>query len=149
MALYIAIVPLMDTESAMLNALNIGADDGRKTPPLTEKGKTMREKLIDVFMHLDRHISNRDEYGICFTSDFVKAVEDVLVMLKNQDANGVTVQKWIPASKPPNRKDADKYGRVLAMEMGMMALINYKGPINYPDRFPYWMPLPQPPKEKQ
>ena len=61
-------------------------------------------------------------------------------------ANGVTVQEWIPSSEPPTRKDADKYCRVLAMEMGMMELVNYKGPINYPDRFPYWMPLPQPPK---
>lgn len=61
-------------------------------------------------------------------------------------AHGVTVQEWISASEPPTRKDADKYGRVLAMEMGMMALVNYKGPINYPDRFPYWMPLPQPPE---
>jgi hypothetical protein len=62
-------------------------------------------------------------------------------------ANGVTMQEWIPASEPPTQKDADKYGRVLAMEMGMMALVNYKAPINYPDRFPYWMPLPEPPKE--
>ena len=61
-------------------------------------------------------------------------------------AHGVTVQEWIPSSEPPTRKDADKYCRVLAMEMGMMELVNYKGPINYPDRFPYWMPLPQPPK---
>lgn len=62
--------------------------------------------------------------------------------------HGVTVQEWIPSSEPPTRKDADKYCRVLAMEMGigMMALVNYKGPINYPDRFPYWMPLPKPPK---
>lgn len=61
-------------------------------------------------------------------------------------AHGVTVQEWIPSSEPPTRKDADKYCRVLAMEMGMMELVNYKGPINYPDRFPYWMPLPKPPK---
>lgn len=61
-------------------------------------------------------------------------------------AHGVMVQEWIPASEPPTLKDADKYGRVLAMEMGMMALVNYKGLINYPDRFPYWMPLPKLPK---
>ena len=65
----------------------------------------MREKLIDVFMHLDRHIENRDEYGICFTSDFVKAVETVLAMLKSQDANGVTVQQWIPVSERLPEKD--------------------------------------------
>lgn len=61
-------------------------------------------------------------------------------------SNGVTVQEWIPSSEPPARKDSDKYGRVLAMEMGMMGLVNYKSLINYPDRFPYWMPLPKPPK---
>ena len=40
------IVPLMGTESAMLNALSIGADDGRKT----ENGMVMgmREKLIEL-----------------------------------------------------------------------------------------------------
>lgn len=43
-ALFIAIVLLMDTESAMLNALNIGADDGRKTANGTEKGKTIAER---------------------------------------------------------------------------------------------------------
>ncbi len=39
--LFIAIVPLMDTESAMLNALSIGADDGKKTANGTEKGEPM------------------------------------------------------------------------------------------------------------
>lgn len=37
----------MDTESATLNALNIGADDGRKTANGTEKGKTMARYKID------------------------------------------------------------------------------------------------------
>lgn len=36
----------MDTESAILNALNIGADDGRKTANGMKKGKKMA-KLID------------------------------------------------------------------------------------------------------
>lgn len=62
--------------------------------------------------------------------------------------HGVTVQEWIPASEPPAQNDADKYGRVLAMEMGMMALVDYRGPINYPDRFPFWMPMPEPPEEE-
>ena len=62
-------------------------------------------------------------------------------------ANGVTVQEWIPVTeRKPTKEDADKYGRVLAMEMGMITLVNYRGPINYPDRFPHWMPLPEPPK---
>lgn len=47
-----------------------------------------REKLIDVFMHIGDHITNRDEYGICFDTTLAKGIEDVLQMLKN----GVTVQ---------------------------------------------------------
>lgn len=55
--------------------------------------------------------------------------------------------KWIPVTeRKPTKEDADKYGRVLVMEYGMIALVDYRGPINYPDRFPHWMPLPQPPK---
>lgn len=50
---------------------------------------TNREKLIEVFMHLDKHINNHDEYGVCYSSDFVEAIEAVLQMLKN----GVTVQQ--------------------------------------------------------
>ena len=48
--MYSAIVPLMDTKSAMLNALNIGADDGRKTANGTEKGNKManEKRLIDA-----------------------------------------------------------------------------------------------------
>ena len=62
-------------------------------------------------------------------------------------ANGVTVQEWIPSKeRKPTKEDADKYGRVLVMEIGMIAIVNYLGPINYPDRFPHWMPLPQTPK---
>lgn len=56
--------------------------------------------------------------------------------------------KWIPSrEKLPTRKDADKYGRVLVIEHGMIALANYCAPINYPDSFPFWLPLPEPPKE--
>ena len=74
-----------------------------------------REKLIDVFMHLDRHIKNYDEYGICYTSDFAEAVETVVAMLKNQDANGVTFatdnnvgDKWIPVTE---RLPVNDYGK--------------------------------------
>ena len=48
--LSIVIVPLTDIESAMLNALNIGADDGRWIVNGTEKGKTMtdRERFVEI-----------------------------------------------------------------------------------------------------
>ena len=98
-----------------------------------------REKLLELLKGcVDENVETDDPYD-GFDVDYGNIADHLI-------ANGVTIQKWIPASEPPTRKDADKYGRVLAMEMGMMALVNYKGPINYPDRFPYWMPLPQPPK---
>ena len=75
-----------------------------------------------------------------------EATQNCIVKLQEQIAELRSAQEWIPSSEPPTRKDADKYGRVLAMEMGMIELVNYKGPINHPDRFPYWMPLPKPPK---
>ena len=54
--------------------------------------------------------------------------------------------KWIPTiGRKPTKADADKYGRVLAMEYGMIALVNYLAPINYPNILKYWMPLPEPP----
>ena len=101
----------------------------------------IREKLVELVhtIYNDPRMDFRDLWEMNQEADTIAEI-----MIEND----VTVQEWIPASEPPTRKDADKYGRVLAMEMGMMALVNYKGPINYPDRFPYWMPLPQPPKGK-
>lgn len=115
----------------------------------------MREKLIDVFMHLDRHISNRDEYGICFTSDFVKAIEDVLVMLKNQDANGVTVQKWIPVTERLPEEWVDvlvlsRYGFCeVAVYLGIPGKwrITWNHDLFEVDSITHWMLLPEPPKE--
>jgi len=107
----------------------------------------MREKLIELLTEAEFEaevmcIKQPD----CDKCPHAKIGCQSVTIVDHLIANGVTIQKWIPASEPPTRKDADKYGRVLAMEMGMMALVNYKGLINYPDRFPYWMPLPEPPK---
>jgi hypothetical protein len=115
----------------------------------------MREKLIDVFMHLDRHIKIMDEYGICYTSDFAEAVETVLTMLKTQDANGVTVQKWIPVTERLPEKD------VLVLCIGAKGgmFLGYPRWMSHDDtaytRVPnarggrytkYWCYLPEPPK---
>lgn len=121
-----------------------------------------REKLIDVFMHLDRHIENRDEYGICYTSDFVEAVETVLAMLKNQDANGVTVQQWIPVSE----RLPEPYTQVIALRTYLLSGDSYPvgleyirlcGDANVPawsgdyatwkNKVTHWMPLPKLSKE--
>lgn len=96
-----------------------------------EKQQNVREKLVEL---LDKGPA---EYAVGS-----EGIADYLI------AHGVTVQEWIPASEPPTRKDADKYGRVLVMHLGAMEIVNYKGPINFPDRCPYWMPLPEPKKGK-
>lgn len=125
----------------------------------------MREKLIDVFMHLDRHIRNMDEYGICYTSDFAEAVETVLAMLKNQDAHGVTVQKWIPVTERLPEDSLPKESNVKQIKVLVAYKTNgrwiertqirakgywYNEPnrwswVKTSDPISHWMPLPSPP----
>lgn len=126
---------MFDTRKAMeLRNLHGVENFGKLTiPQMLERGK-----LIELLESAESAI-----YWNSSDKGFIEKIADHLI------DNGVTVQEWIPASEPPTRKDADKYGRVLAMEMGMMALVNYKGPINYPDRFPYWMSLPPAPEENK
>ena len=119
----------------------------------------MREKLIDVFMHLDRHIENRDEYGICFTTDFVEAVEKVLEMLKNQDTNGVTVQEWVsvkdrlPKPFTPVLVYRKSFGTLPPYIKVDKMILEYDDTQVWTDEVgnwknvtTHWMPLPQPPK---
>lgn len=65
-----------------------------------------REKLIDVFMHMGDHIRSLDEYGFGYDSTLAKAIEDVVELLKNPGANGVTFAtennvgyKWVPVTE--------------------------------------------------
>jgi hypothetical protein len=67
---------------------------------------------------------------------------------KGYEAGKEDAMKWIPSrEKLPTIEDSDKYRRVLVIEHGMIDLVDYRGPHNYPDKFPYWLPLPKPPKE--
>lgn len=118
----------------------------------------MREKLIDVFMHLDRHIRNMYEYGICYTSDFAEAVETVLAMLKNQDAHGVTVQKWISVKDRLPNKATEYLCRCIVNDdntypfyMVLRYILFDKNPHFQHEtkggmKVSHWMPLPEPPK---
>ena len=109
-----------------------------------------REKLVELFdaaeqmIHLPYAMNTEQAKRYIF-----EQMADHLI------ANGVTVvdkfatteQEWISSKeRKPTKEDADKYGRVLVMEFGMISLVNYRGPINFPERFQHWMPLPKPPK---
>ena len=114
----------------------------------------VKERLADVFTHLDEHISYNEEYGILFDTPFVKAVEDVLQML-----NGVTVQEWISVKdRLPDHDDwvlvckktiktgytaiaVDKL--VLTVGGDKMWLSEYA---TYKQVVTHWAHLPQPPK---
>ena len=100
-----------------------------------------REKLVDVFMHLDEHISYKEEYGVLFDTPFAEAVEKVLQMLKN----GVTVQEWISVKdRLPDRDDM-----VIAFYPTMRGT-NGEMQIHkawaMSETCTHWMPLPEPPK---
>ena len=83
----------MDVRDAIEQAYRNGYEAGVKSVTDNNVGGKMsptdREKLIDVFMHMGDHIRNLDEYGFGFDSTLAKAVEDVVAMLKQPDANGV------------------------------------------------------------
>lgn len=112
----------------------------------------MRDRLIDVFTHLDEHISYKEEYGILFDTPFVKAVEYVLQMLK-----GVTVQEWISVEdRLPDKggcylihqKAETWIGEVIQTAHWNETAQNFRGAQAgcFMEFVTHWMPLPQPPK---
>lgn len=68
-----------------------------------------REKHIHTFMHIGEHIRYHEEYELLFDTPLCEAIEYVLAILKNQDANGVTVQEWIPVEDEQKPKDRKHY----------------------------------------
>jgi hypothetical protein len=143
----------------ILNALRVGADDGRKTAYLTGKGKTMtdKEKLTDL-------LTDVLGMSIGFKADHLIA-------------NGVTFQKWIPVSERlPEEHDSifKKWYGTKLWQSGMFcttsnmvlasienndgtrkvkAMHTQGGEWNL-DSMPWakmvthWMPLPEPPTEE-
>ena len=112
-----------------------------------------REKLIELI----KTAKSKKQYDFLFGNidDAIDMKSDEEYIADHLIANGVTIsnletvdKEWISIKdRKPTKDDADKYGRVLVMEFGMISLVNYRGPINSPERFQHWMPLPEPPKE--
>lgn len=147
----------------MLNALNIGAEDGRKIANGTKKGKTMtdKEKLIDLLDEVHhRHLGK--EYLERLTT-----IADYLI------ANGVTLQRWIPVTERLPEDDGKyliyrqtpfgarytiigfaKNGRKVDeydfQEDSKNVWYSYDCEFGYiiHDSVTHWMPIPTPPKEE-
>lgn len=118
-----------------------------------------REKLIELMnevwheCNFDKDCSNC-EYADC-TGDvpcIVRFFADHLI------SNGVTVQKWIPVSDrlPEVRTPVLTYGRKGAVGIGFTqpSSVTAEGKVyfyaRYGDSLPtHWMPLPEPPKERE
>ena len=92
---------------------------------------SIREKLVELIESARYWGSNTSE-----------EIADRLI------ANGVTAQRWIPSSKrAPTEKDADRNGCVLARTLvNTNTTTDFKHVRNDREFYPYWMPLPEPPK---
>lgn len=95
-------------------------------------------------------------------------IEKLIELLKNEDVmdwlvknlvdNGVTVQKWTPASQPPEvwrDEDGSLTNYMVYMPEYGVDIGNFFGSANYwlclgiPCEVTHWAPLPNPPKEAQ
>ena len=103
----------------------------------------VREKMVELFYENNVRCDQKIE-GL---------VDDVIDII----ANGVTVQEWIPASKPP-KKYRDKYGELIPFlvceectDYPFRAMYDGKtwGDGIFAVPVKWWMHLPAPPKEKE
>ena len=102
---------------------------------------TEREKLLNLIIAAKRHDPE--------TGSFTEWLADYLL------ANGVTVQKWIPAEKPPEKEGSylvcSKTGKVYTShyytEKKCSEWYTRKAEWSHPN-VTHWMPLPEPPKEE-
>lgn len=101
---------------------------------------TEREKLIEILGGMS---------GIAWSPSVRGIIADYLL------ANGVTVQKWIPASKPPKEEGSylvcSKTGKVYTShyytEKKCSEWYTRKAEWSHPN-VTHWMPLPDRPKEE-
>ena len=103
----------------------------------------MRNKLIELIIDAKRTDPE--------TGSFTEYLADHLI------ANGVTIQRWIPASEKP--KEVGEYN-VMIKGTPVSTTLFYSvyheawyefsdDDFEQPYEITHWMPLPQPPKEKQ
>ena len=101
---------------------------------------TEREKLIEILGGMS---------GIAWSPSVRGIIADYLL------ANGVTIQKWIPASKPPKEEGSylvcSKTGKVYTShyytEKKCSEWYTRKAEWSHPN-VTHWMPLPERPKEE-
>jgi hypothetical protein len=98
----------------------------------------MREKLIELLLNMPGYLLGAE------------GLADHLI------ANGVTIQKWIPASDPPKESGmynvtVEKLYGITYSDVAYFDAMSKKWGTNTHhyscDKVTHWMPLPEPPKE--
>lgn len=115
-----------------------------------------RERLIELLDHFNRDISKYAGNPKLFVVDDNTELADYLL------ANGVTVQRWIPASEPPeegvlvltlaNGKPCENITLHQAYELGRYGSDGEWFVEGWPEWYgaevTHWQPYPKPPKEE-
>ena len=108
-----------------------------------------REKLIELIGSTE--YGNGSLIGKNFQQGFIEKIAVHLL------TNGVTMQKWIPASKPPEvwrDENGDMVNYLVYMPEYGVDIGNYVEPakcwlyMGIPCEVTHWMPLPEPPMER-
>ena len=113
----------------------------------------MRDRLIEILNEAHQEYYSR----LDFTKTYIEALADHLL------ANGVTVQRWIPASEPPeegvlvltlaNGKPCEEITLHQAYELGRYGSDGEWFVEGWPEWYgaevTHWQPYPKPPKEEQ
>lgn len=111
---------------------------------------TARERLIELLYRAHHNAS-------CVMSETGDEDEAITEEADYILANGVTVQRWIPASEPP--KESGEYNVMILGGVIPTSLFYSKSENGWyestdddhaePYRITHWMPLPEPPKEEE
>jgi hypothetical protein len=110
--------------------------------------REVRMRLIDAEVAKEMLVNHAKEF-----SDVMNRKEKALLIGGGgsciDKCPTIEVPRWIPVSERlPKREDADHRGRVFVVEKnGEVSIADWRYVNWYPHKTPYWMPLPDAPKD--